>query len=203
LFIPDYFDQEDDLKHKEFKSEIWDHLLLHPKIALEFCAGNGQWVLDQAKNHPDTLWIACELRYDRVKKIYKKLKAERLSNVLIAFGYAETLTRYYLKPQILDAVYVNFPDPWPKKRHAKNRLFQTSFIEDLKPAMKSGSKLTLVSDDKIYIDESIQTMKNAGFQPSFNAPHFIPLNENYGSSFFEDLWIKKGKQNLKTELCVP
>jgi tRNA (guanine-N7-)-methyltransferase len=199
LFIPEFYQDQASSAHMAFNCQEWAKAMSHPTIYVEYCAGNGQWICQMAKNHPDILWIACELKFDRAAKIYKRIKSEKISNCLVAFGTAELLTKYYLKPLSISAVFVNFPDPWPKKKHAKHRLFQQEFLSDLKKIMKKGSILTLATDDQPYLEESVEALNQAKLTPVFQAPFYTPLDSSYGYSFFGDLWVKKGKINYQTK----
>jgi tRNA (guanine-N7-)-methyltransferase len=199
LFIPEYFTADENTHHQTFLSQEWQSVFDHPHIHIEYCSGNGQWILAQAKKYPHILWIAVELRYDRVRKIYKKLKAEKITNCLIAFGKAQTFTKYYLKSHSIQNIFVNFPDPWPKRKHAKYRICQQSFFEELDGALKPGAHITLASDDKTYVEQGIDEMFKSGLTALFPTPFYIPLEAEYGSSFFEDLWTKKGKLNYQTQ----
>lgn len=203
LFIPDFYTEAEQLNHKNFFNQDWLSLFKERKIYVEYCSGNGQWICEMAKQYPNILWIGCELKYERVKKIYKRIKTEAITNCIIAFGQAEVLTKYYLPQESIASVFINFPDPWPKKRHAKHRLFQPSFLNDLKQAMLSGSEVILATDDLPYLEEAINVLNSSGFIPVLSTPYYQILPDNYGYSFFEDLWTLKGKQNYQTLFFKP
>src|SRR5580700_9513896 len=101
-------------------------------VAIEYCSGNGEWIIEKAKAHPEYNWIAVEKRIDRVRKIWARGKNAHLKNLLTVFGEAKTFTEHYLRESSISRVYINFPDPWPKNRHAKHRLVQKSFALLLK-----------------------------------------------------------------------
>jgi tRNA (guanine-N7-)-methyltransferase len=198
LFIPEFYTQEDQKHHQSFSDSHWFSMFVTKPVFVEYCSGNGQWLCEMAKKHPDILWIGCELKYERVKKIYKRIKTEQITNCLIAFGTAETLTKFYLPKESISFVYINFPDPWPKKKHAKHRLFQAPFLEDLKKVMSEEAKICLATDDMPYLEQAILEMSSSNLTPCLTAPYYRPLPEDYGYSFFEDLWTIKGKQNYQT-----
>src|ERR1700731_3962169 len=88
-------------------------------ICVEYCSGNGDWILERAKLNPEKNWIAVEKRFDRVQKIWSKLKNRGISNLFVVCGEAFTFTRFYLLNGAIEEVYINFPDPWPKHCHTK------------------------------------------------------------------------------------
>ncbi|HEY4831009.1 MAG TPA: tRNA (guanine(46)-N(7))-methyltransferase TrmB, partial [Waddliaceae bacterium] len=122
----------------------------HP-VSVEFCSGNGDWIIEKAKLDPSKNWIAVEKRFDRVKKIWSKLKNHHLSNLLIVCGEACTFAHYYLLSDKIEEVYINFPDPWPKMKHAKHRLMQSIFLDELSRILMPGKKVTVVTDDFSYL----------------------------------------------------
>lgn len=199
LFMPDFFTESDLQKHKHFSCPAWLAALDHDNIYVEYCAGNGQWIVEMAKRHPDVLWIAVEMKFQRVRKIFKRMQSEGVKNVIIAFGTAEVFTKFYLPQSIVKKVFVNFPDPWPKKKHAKHRLFQDEFLSDLKKALSSLSSMTLATDDLPYMQEAVSALSSAGFKTLIKEPFYEPLATDYGYSFFGDLWEKKGKINYQTQ----
>lgn len=203
FFVPEYYTNEQNVLHTSFSSKEWDDVFLNKKVKIEYCAGNGQWIIDRAINHPDTIWIAVERRYDRVKKIYKWIKRHKLQNCFVVIGNAEDFAKYHIKQEVIDEVYVNFPDPWPKARHAKNRLFKEPFLEDVFTSLKKNGTLILATDDLSFLEESIQAIKHAGFIPLMDEPYYQMLALDYGASFFENLWASKGKTNYITKFYKP
>lgn len=158
------------------------------RVALEYCSGNGEWILSKASSMKEVQWIGVEMRYDRMKKIWKKKHDQKLDNLYLIFGEAYLSTKHFIKECSIDEIYINFPDPWPKRRHAKNRLIQPRFLEELFRILKPMGKIIFVTDDKEYADETASC---------FNQDtRFIQSDstcENYGSSFFHRLWLEKGK----------
>lgn len=161
-------------------------------VRVEFCSGNGLWVIEKAKQHPEINWVAVEKRFDRVQKIWAKKEIFSLRNLLIVYGEAHLFTSEYLPDQGVSEVYINFPDPWPKGRHAKHRLIQAPFVSQLARILPEGGKVTIVTDDLLYRE---QVEMELGAEPRFSRSevgesHFV----GYGSSFFEELWRRQGKE---------
>ena len=160
-------------------------------IHIEFCSGNGLWIANKAKAFPHIDWIAIEKRGDRARKILKKRKANTLDNLFVVHGEGKSFASQFLDKNSIDSIFVNFPDPWPKRRHAKHRLIDAPFIERLREILKKAGSVTLVTDDQTYADAASKLfLENAHFA-------LTPFDEsNYGSSFFSDLWLSQGKKIL-------
>jgi len=191
LFVPEYYD-----RHQEWTFPGWDHPDLFGKkgkILIEYCAGNGDWIIQKALQHPEFLWVAVEKRFDRVRKIWSKIHNHQISNLVVVCGEALMFTRFYLNSDSIEGVYVNFPDPWPKEKHAKNRLIQEPFILEIARVVKNEGTATFVTDHIIYSQQMIQEMLRISlWKSAFQEPHYVTDWQNYGTSYFDDLWRKKG-----------
>jgi len=163
-------------------------------VFVEYCSGNGLWISEKAKQHPEVQWIAVEKKYERVRKIWAKCQNLALDNLTVVFGMGEVWTALFVPDASVSHVFVNFPDPWPKKRHAKHRLIQDEFLNEVKRILIPGGMLTLVTDDIDYSSQMVEVVLKAGFKSSFPEPHYITDFENYGSSYFDSLWREKGRE---------
>lgn len=188
LYVPTYYD-----KHKVGAPDFLSVFQNDCPCLMEFCSGNGDWVVGKALQFPKWNWIAVEKRFDRVRKIWSKMKNHGVQNLLIVCGEAMTFSKEYLPPQVIDEIFVNFPDPWPKRGHAKHRLIQTSFAEECARVSKDNGSLMLVTDDPDYSQQMIEVMTNhSSWESSLQPPHFLTEWPGYGDSFFETLWRAKG-----------
>lgn len=179
-----------------FSFSGWNDAELFPQaqpICIEYCSGNGAWIASQAQLHPQYNWIAIEKRFDRVRKIWAKRKNYKLDNLLIIWGEGYTVTHCFIPPHSVQSVYINFPDPWPKRRHHLHRLIQLPFLKALSRILEPQGEVTFVTDDQNYSEEAIHCFSLAGFQSSFPTPYYLLDLPNYGSSYFETLWREKGR----------
>lgn len=189
FYVPDYYDN-----HQEWPFPGWKTIFGNDKpVIIEYCTGNGTWLAEKAKDSSKN-WVAVEWRFERVRKIWSKMKNYGLANFFIISGEAQTFTREYLPEACVDGVYINFPDPWPKDKHAKNRLFQQSFIEQLARTVKPGGTVTVVTDDATYSEQiSREMLTHPVWVSDFPAPYYTTEWEGYGTSYFDTLWREKGK----------
>lgn len=163
-------------------------------VIVEYCSGNGAWIAEKAQKNPDLNWVAVEMKFERVRKIWSKIKNLGLKNLIVICGEANMTTAYYFPEDSVSDVYINFPDPWPKNRHAKNRLIQPVFADQLSRILKEGKSLTFVTDDIPYSEWLIEVMGNHSHFTSFYPhPYYLSDEADYGSSYFEQLWKSKGR----------
>ena len=189
--VPRFYQDHASFVMPDLHQEIFHNT--HP-IQIEFCSGNGEWIAKCALERPDINWIAVERKFTRARKIWSKMKNHQLNNLLIVCGNAEDFCNHYLQKESISGIYINFPDPWPKLRHAKHRLIQEPFISMMARILKPGSPCILVTDDSPYAEYSIENLQaNAAFVSGYPAPYYIHKPEGYGSSYFNRLWEEMGK----------
>lgn len=191
LFVPQYYDL-----HHEWTFPGWESPEVFGRAApieIEYCSGNGDWIVEKARAHPARHWVAVEKQFDRVRKIWSKMHNFALTNLFIVCGEALTFTRFYVPDQSFAFIYINFPDPWPKARHAPNRLIQEPFITEMARVSVEDASATIVTDDPTYAFQINKTMlANPFWDPRFSPPHYVTEWEEYGTSYFDTLWREKG-----------
>jgi tRNA (guanine-N7-)-methyltransferase len=162
-------------------------------VHVEYCSGNGHWIIERAQRDPNINWVAVEKRFDRVRKINSKRQNAGLKNLFIVCGAGMTATEYYFESKSVAGCFVNFPDPWPKRRHAKHRIISDPFLQQVTRILAPGGQLTLVTDDPDCSDQMIDTV---GRHPVFSFKNQCYQTEKpgYGDSWFESLWRSLGRQ---------
>ncbi|MBL8566957.1 MAG: tRNA (guanosine(46)-N7)-methyltransferase TrmB [Hyphomicrobiaceae bacterium] len=118
---------------------------------LEIGFGGGEHLVWQARANSDVGLIGAEPFEDGVVKVLSEIDADRqtgdrkLANVRLLADDVRPLLRA-LPQASLDRVFILFPDPWPKRRHAKRRLVQPPLVELLARVMKPGAELRVGTD---------------------------------------------------------
>jgi tRNA (guanine-N7-)-methyltransferase len=90
-----------------------------------------------------------------------QIEAAELTNVRVICADAVEILQHQLAPHSLDAVYLFFPDPWPKKRHQKRRLVEPDFVKLLAQRIKSGGYLQLATDWENYAEQMLEILEAA------------------------------------------
>jgi tRNA (guanine-N7-)-methyltransferase len=174
----------------------WEHSDLfgnQKPVHVEYCSGNGLWIAERALSNPHINWVAVEMRLDRTRKIWSKIKNFQIDNLIVVNGEGEFATQAYFPKNSVSAIYINFPDPWPKRCHAKNRIVKTSFLNAIAEILKENGEITVVTDDPIFSEWTLQTFNiSPQFSSLIAAPHYKTEWPHYGDSFFDALWREKG-----------
>jgi len=162
-------------------------------ICLEYCSGNGAWIAARAAENTGQNWVGVEMKYKRIRKIWAKIKNLTIPNLLGVCAEAESWTRRFVPDHSIDKVFINFPDPWPKNKHSKFRLIDREFVAEIARILKSGGLITIVTDHHPYSEAILKLLSETGdFIPQLPAPYHAPLSDDYGSSYFEELWREQG-----------
>ena len=131
-----------------------DPVSLFPEMktrALEIGFGGGEHLSGQAERHDETGFIGIEPFLNGVAKALTQVDEAGLENVRIWRGDArEILPRF--TDQCLEQIYLLFPDPWHKKRHAKRRFVQETTRDHFARLLKPGGRLRIATDVKSYAD---------------------------------------------------
>ncbi len=131
-------------------------------IYMEIGSGKGQFITELALKNPHVNFIALEKFPAVLIKLIRKIPGEGLDNLAVISFDAENLEEVF-EPGEVDKLYLNFSDPWPKKRHAKRRLTSPEFLTLYKKILKPGSAIEFKTDNRPLFDYSLETFESSGY----------------------------------------
>lgn len=137
------------------------------KIYLEIGMGKGDFISRLAALDLDNIYIGVEISMSVLATAIKKIKAYevenniKLNNLYFMSFDAIKLEEYFEKNQV-EKLYLNFSDPWPKKKHAKRRLTYKDFLEKYKNVLKEHGVIEFKTDNRILFEFSLVSMQNFG-----------------------------------------
>lgn len=120
-----------------------------PRI-LEIGFGMGDSLTDMAAAHPEQDYLGIEVHRPGVGHLLRNLHEAGLNNVRVLCADAVEVLARQISDASLDAVYLFFPDPWPKQRHHKRRIVQPDFVRLIAQKLKPGRTFHLVTDWEDY-----------------------------------------------------
>ncbi len=139
------------------------------KICIEIGMGKGDFISNMAKLNPDNVYIGIELSPQVLALAIKKLNRFEeenglsLKNLYFMSFDALKLLDYFSENQV-DVLYLNFSDPWPKKRHTKRRLTYKDFLENYKKVLKKDGIIEFKTDNRGLFEYSLVSMQNFGMK---------------------------------------
>jgi tRNA (guanine-N7-)-methyltransferase len=134
----------------------------YKKINLEIGFGSGDFLFENAKNNPDTLFIGSEVYVNSIARLLTNLKNNPLNNIRIYQDDARFLLEKLPKFS-LDQIFILFPDPWPKKRHHNRRIVNHNLLQMLYYVAKLKAKLLIATDHPSYQQYLLELLHNNEF----------------------------------------
>jgi tRNA (guanine-N7-)-methyltransferase len=138
-------------------------------LVVEIGFGNGLFLIEQAQRNPDANFVGIELSWGWVQHLAGRLDDAGLASVRLLHAEAHVALQYLFASNALRAVFINFPDPWPKKRHHARRLIQSALVVLVHDRLSSGGQVTIATDHRDYADWIAAILENHGdLRPCFS-----------------------------------
>lgn len=134
----------------------------HGPIELEIGSGKGEFIVEASLRQPDTYFLGVEISRKYALGTAARIARSGVSNARIAWMDGLFFLRKVVNPESLRAVHVYFPDPWPKRRHHKRRLFNAGFAAAAARALKPGGSLFFLTDDAEMYAHALGVFAAAG-----------------------------------------
>jgi tRNA (guanine-N7-)-methyltransferase len=115
-------------------------------IEIEIGCGKGKFIYEKAENNPDINFIGIEKFDSVIVRALEKALVTPLDNLRLIRFDAQEIDKVF-KDNEINNIYLNFSDPWPKKRQAKRRLTSPQFLESYKKILKPEGNIYLKTDN--------------------------------------------------------
>ena len=165
-------------------------------VWLEVGFGSGEHLLAQAAAHPRVGLIGCEPFINGMAALLAEIEREpaRAANIRVLMDDARPLIAA-LPDAALGKVFVLFPDPWPKARHAKRRFISLENLDALARVMKPGAELRVASDDEGYIAWVVeQVPPHPAFEPRRTATEWRQRPDGWPVTRYEAKARAQGRE---------
>lgn len=130
----------------------WDALFpVSGPLHLEVGFGDGRYTVRRAADAPDERFVGLEISSASLQRGLHNVRKRGLQNVKLLKVGAGFAVRHLFAPASLGSVTVNFPDPWPKERHEKNRLLHEGFFKLAASRLVPGGAVLLATDHPEYL----------------------------------------------------
>lgn len=164
-------------------------------LVLEIGCGIGDFVVEMAQRHPDWNFIALDYYNKGCLKTSRRAERAGLTNVRIVRDEARAFMARCLQPASLRAVFINCPDPWPKRCQRKRRLVQEPFIRFLQPFVMPGGELFFSTDfDDYGIDVARLMERQAEWSNQLRPDPWRHDLEGYPRTKYMRKFMAEGKQ---------
>lgn len=123
-------------------------------LEVDLGCGDGRFVLKMAAHYPERNFLAVERLLGRVRKVCRGAKRGDLENLRVLRLESLYTLEWLLPEASLDRVHLLCPDPWPKAKHHRRRLFQRPFLDAVVRVLKPGGELLFKTDHTGYFEWS-------------------------------------------------
>ncbi len=130
-------------------------------INIEIGMGKGNFIIGMAKKNKDINFIGIEMFDSVIVRAVQKLENEDIPNLKLIRLDANYIEDIFYKE--INTIYLNFSDPWPKKRHAKRRLTSHSFLEKYDNIFKFKKEIIQKTDNINLFSYSISSLSTYGY----------------------------------------
>lgn len=190
----DYVIKEPKKYRRKYKSLFGNNNPIH----IEIGSGKGDFIINMAKTYPNINFIGIE-KYDSVLcKIVNKLELENIKNLKLICMDAIEIDEVFSKE--IDTLYLNFSDPWPKKRHAKRRLTSEIFLKKYDLIFENKNNIIMKTDNQALFEYSVMSFNNYGYKIGYISLDLHSTNEFNIETEYERKFSSKGFRIYKIEI---
>lgn len=149
------------LNPKDYKSK-WNELFGNNNpIYIEIGMGKGKFIFENALKFPNINFIGIEKFDSVITRALQRVEESNISNLKMIRIDALELNEIFSKE--IDRIYLNFSDPWPKKKHSKRRLTSNVFLKIYDDVFKDLKEIHLKTDNKGLFSYSIESLSEYGY----------------------------------------
>ncbi len=145
---------------RDYKGKWSEVFKNNNEIRIEIGSGKGKFIIENALKYPNINFIGIE-KFDSILALSLKKIQSDINNLKMIRLDAKDILEIFDKE--ITTIYLNFSDPWPKKRHEKRRLTSFNFLEKYDKLFKNNSHIIMKTDNKDLFSYSIKSLNNYGY----------------------------------------
>ncbi|NIO07730.1 MAG: tRNA (guanosine(46)-N7)-methyltransferase TrmB [Deltaproteobacteria bacterium] len=179
-------------------------------LEVEIGFGYGEFLVRLAQTNPERNFVGLELKWASVRKALRNIAQARTPNVRLIQADARVAFDRLFLPKSVHRVYALFPDPWPKTRHAKHRLFSHTVLKLLNSRLVSGGEIRIITDCQPYLSWIVEQAPGTGFEsycqsipPRFGTKYERKWHENGQQEFYEMRLLKRDHLEIPLKEDTP
>lgn len=151
------------VNQENFKGKWHEKFENNRPIYLELGMGRGKFFTTLAQNNPEINFIGIETKEEVLLKAVEKANEKELKNILFLWADVNKIEEYFKEGEI-NKVFINFCDPWPKKRWAKRRLTHERFLEMYKRILVNFGEVHFKTDNEKLFEFALNEFSKCDLQ---------------------------------------
>ncbi len=185
----------------------WFHDPSRP-FEIEIGCGKGSFILNHAAANPGINILGIEWAGEFYAYAADRVRRRQLPNVRMLRADASEFLRWRCPPRIASVIHLYFSDPWPKKRHHKNRVIQDRFLQEAHRVLIPGGELRIVTDHDELWEWDVEHFRRACTPDSLRAFGLVPAEAREPffdiAPFTPPEWVGEGETvgtNYEKKMC--
>ena len=163
------------------------------RLVVEIGFGRGEYLRALAAAAPEVAHVGVDLSHRRVLKLARRIARTDERNIRLIEASAQELVRDALEAASLETCWINFPDPWPKKRHQRRRLIQAGFVAALARRLVPGGELHAATDHAEYAAQIDAVLAAEPLLENTLAAPFVSEVPGRLRTAYEEMWRAEGR----------
>jgi len=191
---PDLRVDKDQVREKGWKALFAGALPGSFAMVVEIGFGRGEFLWILAVERPDVAHVGVEVSFKRVLKMARRLARSEIRNIRLVEGNGEEMVRELLPESSVETFWINFSDPWPKKRHHRRRLIQPRFLHELALRLQPGGRVEIATDHQGYAGWIEDTLAAESLLENIHAPRpFLSEVPGRMRTAYQLQWLREGR----------
>lgn len=158
------------------------------RLIIEIGPGRGDFLFHLARTNPEATVAGIELKSKRYFKLISRTEKQALSNICLIQADGFLALQKHFGAGSADEIHINFPDPWPKRRHEKKRLLNKDFLSACADALKINGELSIITDAACYAKDISTAANELPALQKANSP------QDLYPTFFAQKWLAEGRE---------
>lgn len=198
------------LNPREYKGRWAEVFGNSQPIHIELGMGKGQFVSGMSVKYPDVNFIGMDMYDELIRRASEKVRSKwdeqgglEPQTVRLALGNIEMIEEFFA-PGEVERIYLNFSDPWPKKKHWRRRLTHPRFLEKYRQLLNDNGEIHFKTDSRVLFEFSLNAFAAVGLQMSdiSLSLHEGGINEAHVMTEYESKFVGQGMPIYRCEVMV-
>jgi len=163
-------------------------------IKVEICSGKDEFLIRQSEQEPQTSFVGIERSLAVSRRLLSKIERSGQPNIRVVREDAVQVLADCFRSNQVQVFYINFPDPWPKRKHFKRRLVQIDFVQLMVDRLVPNGEIQFVSDHVDYVHWALKLFQsNKQLVNSFGVNKYKNSISNYAPTLYMEKYIMEGR----------
>jgi tRNA (guanine-N7-)-methyltransferase len=161
------------------------------EVFLEIGFGNGEFLENLAGENSDGVFWGVEMSRACLMRACRRIQKKGLRNAFLICGDARFILKECIPPRSLQGIFMNFPCPWPKKKHSKRRVSSGEFSAEIARVLRPGGFFELVTDEERY---GMEVRDALASHPALSLSVWETNPPREVTTKYERKWLEMGKK---------